>query len=96
VGRRREGVLVLRHRFEPWKPSSAADAGEEPESALSFYVPENKPGERLIPISRVSYPVAALREGWLRDVQVHAYATSTSAISKQDALARLLPNGLEV
>jgi hypothetical protein len=62
---------------------------------LSFYVAENEPGGRLIPVSRMSYPVAALREGWLRDVQVHAYATSNSANSKQDVLERLVPSEKE-
>lgn len=90
---REEGVLLLRHRFEPWKPSRATQDGEEPESALSFYVPENPAGERLVPVSKVSYPVAALREGWLRDVQVHAYAHSKSGISKEEVLERLPPSG---
>lgn len=92
---RKKGVLVVRHRFEPWKPSSTTEGGERPESALSFYVSENEPGERLIPVSRVSYPVAALREGWLRDVQVHAYATSNSANSKEDVLELLVPSKKE-
>jgi HD superfamily phosphohydrolase len=88
---RKDGVLVVRHRFEPWKPSDATKDDQEPESALSFYVPDNKPGERLVPVSKVSYPVAALREGWLRDIQVHAYAESSSAVSGPEAAERLLP-----
>lgn len=88
-GLRKDGVLVVRHSFEPWKPSNTTKKRRE--SALSFYVPENPPGKRLIPVSRVSYPVAALREGWLQDVQVHAYATSKSAISKHEVLDRLAP-----
>ena len=90
-GLRDDGVLVLRHRFEPWKPSEATKDHIEPESALSFYVSGNQPGKRLVAVSKVSYPVAALREGWLRDLQVHAYANSTCALSGQDVLDRLMP-----
>jgi len=88
---RDDGILVIRHRFEPWKPSEATKTHDEPESALSFYVPDKPPGERLVPVSRVSYPVAALREGWLRDLQVHAYADSNSALSGLDVIDRLTP-----
>jgi len=90
-GLREDGVLVLRHRFEPWKPSEPTKDHEQPESALSFYVPENEPGKRLVAVSEVSYPVAALREGWLRDLQVHAYAHSSCGLSGRDVLERLLP-----
>jgi HD superfamily phosphohydrolase len=92
---RKDGVLVVRHRFEPWKPSEATKDHEQPQSALSFYVPDNEPGRRLVPVSNVSYPVAALREGWLRDLQVHAYADSKSAVSGPDVLKRLMPSSEE-
>jgi HD superfamily phosphohydrolase len=86
---REDGVLVIRHRFEPWRPSDSTKDDEEPESALSFYVADNPPGERLMPVSRVSYPVAALREGWLRDLQVFAYGSSKSAVSGEQVLDKL-------
>ncbi len=90
---RKDGVLVIRHRFEPWKPSKTPKNEHEPESALSFYVPENPPGERLVSVSSVSYSVAALREGWLRDLQVHAYRRSAEiAVSGDEVLDRLNPH----
>jgi HD superfamily phosphohydrolase len=91
-GLREDGVLVVRHRFEPWKPSRTIKDDEKPESALCFYVPDKPAGERLVPVSKVSYPVDALREGWLRDLQVFAYPSSNSAISKEDVVERLLPD----
>jgi hypothetical protein len=36
--------------------------------------------------------VAALREGWLRDLQVHAYASSKSAVSGPEVIERLMPS----
>jgi HD superfamily phosphohydrolase len=90
-GLREDGVLVIRHRFEPWKPSAATKDHEQPKSALSFY----DPGSGLIPVTEFSYPVEALREGWMRDLQVHAFAESNSAFSDSDGsdvLERLMPS----
>jgi hypothetical protein len=77
----------VRHRFEPWKASATTETDPQPESALSFYDPD----QGLIPVSRVSYYVKALREAWLHDVQVHAFATSDAAISGSEVVERLMP-----
>ena len=84
---REDGVLVVRHLFEPWKPSDATKDHEQPESALSFHDPQRG---RLTPVTKMSYPVASLREAWMRDVQVHAFASSeTAAISAAEVIDRL-------
>jgi HD superfamily phosphohydrolase len=85
---REDGVLVVRHRFEPWKPSAATVDDDEPDSALSFY----DPNRGLIPVTDISYPVASLREAWMRDVQVHAFARDGKvAVCGRDVLERLMP-----
>ena len=84
---RQDGVLVIRHTFEPWKP--AVVTGDTPiESALSFFDMDHG----LTPVSRMSPHVDALREAWLHDVQVHALARSKDGISKEEVLDRLTPD----
>lgn len=82
------GVLVVRHRFEPWKASLSTAHDADPESALCFY----DQNQDLVPVSRVSFPVASLREAWAHDVQVHAFARSDAAISASEVIERLLPD----
>jgi HD superfamily phosphohydrolase len=84
-GLRDDGVLVIRHSFEPWKTSIESDQ-DKPESVLSFYDPEHG----LVPVSRASYLIRELREAWLHDVQVHASARSDVGISAEDVVGRLL------
>lgn len=89
---RNDGVLVVRHRFEPWKPSEATKDHDVPESALSFYDPKRK---RLTPVTELSYPILSLREAWLRDVQVHAFASGPNpAISAREVVEQLTPGGI--
>lgn len=84
---RDHGVLVVRHTFAPWRPTATTEDHDQPESALNFYDPDRS---RLSPVTRLSYPVASLREAWLRDLQVHAFARDTSpAISAAEVVQRL-------
>jgi HD superfamily phosphohydrolase len=83
---REHGVLIVRHRFEPWKPSEATKKDDQPQSALSFYDPKRG----LMAVTQLSYPVAALREAWMRDLQVHAFASGPNpAISAHEVLEHL-------
>jgi hypothetical protein len=66
---------------------------DQPDSALSFY----DPNSGLTPVTKISYPVASLRESWMRDVQVHAFARDKKvAVSGQDVLERLIAKEGEV
>ncbi len=86
-GLRKDGVLVIRHRFEPWRPSASTKSNSQPKSALSFYDTDSG----LIPVTDISYPIKALREGWMRDLQVHAFKTSDCPLSGGEVLKRLMP-----
>jgi hypothetical protein len=84
----REGILVIRHDFEPWRPSATTRELEKPKSALCFH--DRRRG--LVPVTDVSQPVEALREGWMRDLQVQAFARSDVELSEdllREVLARL-------
>ncbi len=84
---RNDDVLVVRHSFAPWRPTDATKDDDQPESALSFYNPDRN---LLTPVSRLSYPVASLREAWLRDLQVHAFTSTPQAtISADEVVERL-------
>jgi HD superfamily phosphohydrolase len=88
---REKGILVIRHRFEPWRPSAATRYEARPKSALSFY---DRDQRRLIPVTDVSQPVEALRTGWMRDLQVQAFALSTVKLTDElcrNVLDRLVP-----
>jgi hypothetical protein len=81
---RDDGVLIVRHRFAPWKASPATEGGET-QSALSFFDPEHG----LTPVSVGSYPIASLRDAWMHDVQVHAFARSDVQITAAEVVERL-------
>lgn len=83
---RQHGILVIRHRFEPWRPSAATRDHPNPQSALSFYDPDRG----LISVSSVARNVAALRDAWMHDVQVHAFARSDARTNGAMVLERLL------
>ena len=84
-GLRDDGVLIVLHSFAPWKASSATEGTETPQSALSFFDPEHG----LTPVSVASYPIASLREAWMHDVQVHAFARSDVQLTPADVIERL-------
>jgi hypothetical protein len=68
------------------KPSEATKNDDQPEPALSFYDPKRG----LMPVTQLSYPVASLREAWMRDLQVHAFASGPKpAISAREVLQHL-------
>lgn len=87
VALRQEGVLVIRHDFCPWQ----AD-GDSGESILC--IQQNR--GNMVPVSRLSPLVRALRDAWMNDIQVQAFAKSDSHFAKldrvvaaQEVLARL-------
>lgn len=54
---------------------------------MSFYDPRR---DRLRPVSELSYPVASLREAWMRDLQVHAFSREpTPPLSAAEVVERL-------
>lgn len=77
-----DGVLAVRHRFNPWEADP--DTGE---TVLNVRTDDGT----LIPVSRLSPLVRELRDAWKDDVQVHAFATSRSALEQMDVLNRLAP-----
>lgn len=80
--------MVVRHRFQPWKPADTTGSETTaPESALNLYDPDHG----LTPVSRVAHIVASLREGWMHEVQVHAFARSDARLTGREVLERLLP-----
>ena len=79
---REDGVLVRRHSFAPWKASLATERNEKPQSALSL---ANADGG----LTPVSYPIASLREAWMHDIQVHAFAESDVQLTATEVIERL-------
>ncbi|HEX8207464.1 MAG TPA: hypothetical protein VF587_15480 [Solirubrobacteraceae bacterium] len=78
---RQDRVLVTRQPFEPWKPDDA----DPPESRLQFFIDGD-----LVPVTRVSSLVAALRDVWMHDVQVQAFAPNAeSAITAEEVVEKL-------
>jgi HD superfamily phosphohydrolase len=77
---RKEGVLVLRHKFEPWKrdPLNADD---------SVLLVETTSGYE--PLNRASVLVDSLRLSWQHAVQVQAFVSVGGVIQAQDVLGRL-------
>jgi len=81
---RDEGVLIMRHtRFTPWK----AVPGNPLQSALSVV----QGNDSFVPLTTLSPVVASLREAWMSDIQVQAFATSESGMSPAGVIERLVP-----
>jgi hypothetical protein len=79
-----DGVLVTRHLFKPWK----AIGGRSERLLIQT---ENG---ALVPVSDLSALARALRVAWMEDVQVHAFASSRSAITAIE-VAKALTFGRE-
>ncbi len=75
-----QDVLVARHHFDPWEPLDEADPVSP--SALGVWA-----GDTLRPLSDASTVVASLRDAWMSEVQVHAFANRPDA--DDDALRAL-------
>ncbi len=85
---REAGVLVVRHRFVPWKAEPESDDPSRPEMGRSrLCILEGS--HSLVPISDRSPLVRALREAWANDIQVHAFALSSSKLAAEQVLDRL-------
>ncbi|MDQ3780475.1 MAG: HD domain-containing protein [Chloroflexota bacterium] len=78
---RREGVLVLRHDFRPWTEHQGG-------SERLFVQREDG---RVALASDFSALARALRQAWMNDVQVHAFAASDVDKSAQQVLRDLSP-----
>jgi HD superfamily phosphohydrolase len=78
---RRRGVLVIRHDFSPWR----AATGNPARSAISVL----QRGGSLTSVTDLSPVVLALKDAWMGDVQVHAFATSTCTMSPLDVITTL-------
>lgn len=78
---RAEGVLVVRHRFEPWK----ADPLHEGDSSLLVEISSGK----YEPVNRASKLVDSLQDAWEHAVQVHAFVSVGSDIDPREVLRRL-------
>jgi HD superfamily phosphohydrolase len=76
-----EGVLVLRHRFQPWKRKSETD----PTSALSV----RQPNGDTIALSELSHLIHGLLESWMNEVQVQAFSERKDMIAAEEVVARL-------
>jgi HD superfamily phosphohydrolase len=82
---RNEGILVVRHRrFTPWR----AVPGDESTSVLTVQLDSGT----LVPVTDLSPVVASLREAWMSDIQVQAFATSGCGLSPSDVIERLVPS----
>jgi HD superfamily phosphohydrolase len=75
------GVLVLRHRFQPWRKKSESDAG----SALTVRQRDGK----TIPLSELSQLVGGLHDSWMNEVQVQAFSERKGQISAEQVVERL-------
>jgi hypothetical protein len=42
-----------------------------------------------MPVSVASYPIASLRDAWMHDVQVHAFARSDVQLTPAEVVERL-------
>jgi HD superfamily phosphohydrolase len=84
---RGKGVLVMRHYFRPWRPRSAGDV---PHSKFSI-----ADKGRLVALTEVSPLVKSLWEAWLEDIQVQAFARSSSHLSADDVIGALENSFLE-
>jgi HD superfamily phosphohydrolase len=86
-----EGVLVVRHSFQPWEPLDKMDLDSE--SALRIW---DGALDRLVPLTEVSPLVKALKTAWQADVQVHAFAARAGKFDADDVLGRLPTLAAEV
>ncbi len=77
------GVLVIRHKFVPWKSDHFREEGH---SALRVQLSNGATK----PLSKISPLVSALPEAWLQDIHVHASTTSSNEISAGEVI-ELLP-----
>ena len=75
-------VLVLRHRFQPWKSKNDAD---ETCSALTI---RGRDGGT-IALSELSHLVGVLRDSWMQDVQVQAFSEREGLIEAEEVVRRL-------
>ena len=78
-----QGVLVLRHRFQPWKSRNATSTGP---SALSIRQSDG----RTIALSELSYLIQGLHESWMNEVQVHAFSQREEEVSPEEVVKRLM------
>ncbi len=76
----REGVVVLRHEFSPWK------ADETGKSALRVQFDDR----RIEPASDASPLIRRLRKAWMNDLQVHAFVAAPDCrVTRDDVLSKL-------
>lgn len=79
-----EGVLVVRHSFQPWERLEQTDP--ESESALCIW--DRRDG-RLIPLTRLSPLVKEMQSAWQADIQVHAFVDQDGRFDADQIIGRL-------
>lgn len=79
-----QGVLIVRHKFVPWE--SDPETGH---SVLNICAPDGT----LVPVSSFSPLARSLGEAWANDVQIHAFAESSSYITAETVLGELASAG---
>jgi hypothetical protein len=77
---RDDGVIVVRHRFNPWEIDPETEA-----SVLNVCTSDGS----FVPLSALSPLVRVLREAWLNDVQVQAFSASSASLDALEVLRRL-------
>ncbi|MCW3101541.1 MAG: metal dependent phosphohydrolase, partial [Chthonomonadaceae bacterium] len=86
-------VLIMRHKFKPWGiEPNAGQSGDTPKSSLRIYYSH----ANIQPVSEVSPIIRELRNAWLDDVHVHAFATPDSVFWDDPAgVVQQLPVNVE-
>lgn len=82
---RRDGVLLLRHDFKPWTSLNPEGPSEQ-----LFVQLDNS---TLVLVSDYSAPARALRQAWMEDVQIQAFAESKCTISAKFVVEKLSLEG---
>ena len=71
-----ENIIIVRHRFEPWEVDPATG-----QSKLCVQASDGSS----IPLTELSPVVRSLRQSWMEDVQVHAFALKSAGQSTKKA-----------
>lgn len=83
-GLRREGILVARHLFSPWRADPTTG-----ESRLCIIGEDGNP----TPVSKWSALISSLPDAWKNDVQIHVFSRGRLRRSREEILNRLMPEG---
>lgn len=80
----KDGVLLALHRFRPYSVPLGGDPSKDSVTLI-------KSGESLTSVVLLSPLIRSLQTAWDEDLHVHAFAITSSSLSRGEVLAMLMP-----